>query len=642
MEVWELKHSKKELRMEKKKKRLNALLTIATLNNNDGRGRLPNSDQEQTPDVQDCSAAKKSKKESAESVSNVDGMDFQNGHENLKDSACNNLSNGDSETQNQDYKKLKAEEKKLISGRKKPNLLLKTPGNQASLSTYVADRVPILFTDVQHLLLNSTIGHKSPYLPLRWCHLEKSNKISHTVVTVVEGVSLYDFCAWESHFEFAKYLPHQLEVVTPSLYSGSTIDELAVIPLTDLEKESLVKEYGSMDAAMETRKDLMSMMRAVFPVKAGLRPNLSSDEIKDNFSRTQLVLSTWQLVEENYPLPLKGKLKTSYSDYKMTKDEYEPVSASSPLFAIDCEMCRTRSGLELTRITVVNEEYQVIYETYVLPYNKITDYLTAYSGITEKKLSNVATRLEDVQKTLIELLPPNAILVGQSLNFDLHALKMMHPYIIDTSIIFNMTGDRTRKTKLKHLAKQFLKKNIQVGANGHCSLEDAVTSLKLVKLKLAKHLAFGDAILKSKQNVEEYDHLKTKHSEYASSIFNQVIPKNKSCLIVGSEKVLESYSKYLKGFHNDDSDSKVKVICENENAAIIDNISNFAKDFNLTLAHLNFESQQLTNVDTFTTLGNWIDKIWENIEDKCLTVVILAGNETCNGAIFIGIKKNKR
>lgn len=76
------------------------------------------------------------------------------------------------------------------------------------------------------------------------------------------------------------------------------------------------------------------------------------------------------------------------------------------------------------------------------PENKITDYLTRYSGITKELLENVTTTLSEVQQALRKILPPDAILVGQSLNFDLHTLKMMHPYVIDTSVIFNITGDR--------------------------------------------------------------------------------------------------------------------------------------------------------------------------------------------------------
>ena len=66
----------------------------------------------------------------------------------------------------------------------------------------------------------------------------------------------------------------------------------------------------------------------------------------------------------------------------------------------------------------------MVYESLVKPYNPITNYLTRFSGITEKMLQDVEKRLEDVQNDLIQLLPPDAILVGHSLNTDLHAIKV--------------------------------------------------------------------------------------------------------------------------------------------------------------------------------------------------------------------------
>jgi RNA exonuclease 1 len=48
------------------------------------------------------------------------------------------------------------------------------------------------------------------------------------------------------------------------------------------------------------------------------------------------------------------------------------------------------------------------------------------SGITEKDLSGVTTTLENVHEEIQKIITPRTILVGQSLESDLKALRVSH------------------------------------------------------------------------------------------------------------------------------------------------------------------------------------------------------------------------
>jgi RNA exonuclease len=120
-----------------------------------------------------------------------------------------------------------------------------------------------------------------------------------------------------------------------------------------------------------------------------------------------------------------------------------------------------------------------------------------YSGITEKMLAPVTTSLRDIQKKLLEILTPRTILIGHSLNSDLTALKITHPFIIDTAVIYPHPRGPPLKSSLKWLAQRYLNREIQKGHGttgpgaGHDSIEDARTCLDLVKQKCEKGKEWG-------------------------------------------------------------------------------------------------------------------------------------------------------
>ena len=99
----------------------------------------------------------------------------------------------------------------------------------------------------------------------------------------------------------------------------------------------------------------------------------------DICQKTDLLLNYKQMCEEGVPLPpANGRYVPGFV---FTKESYQPVTNDSPLYAIDCEMCLTIAHEnELTSVSVLDEDLNVVLHSLVLPRNRIINYLTQYSG----------------------------------------------------------------------------------------------------------------------------------------------------------------------------------------------------------------------------------------------------------------------
>ncbi|KAL3876811.1 hypothetical protein ACJMK2_034605 [Sinanodonta woodiana] len=354
---------------------------------------------------------------------------------------------------------------------------------------------PLYMLDVQHLILYAMMLEHAAFKP-RWCRLLRASKVTKVVVIVLEGVSAQDFQSYPDSMPTLKSaFDISVNLIPPVQYGSTVQEDLLKVPLSisQMKKKGLLDQYHG-GLIVDKVESLSYSVEDLGPYSKGNEGCFGDLPETDVFPRTSLLLNTAQMVHEGYPMPVMDHLG-KYDGFVFSTDYYAPVSIRSPLLAVDCEMCLTVIGKhEVTRVSIANEYLETVYDTLVKPYNPIKDYLTRYSGITKDLLDPVTTRLEEVQRDLKKILTPDTILCGQSLNGDLVALKIFHPYVIDTSVIYNLSGHRRIKTGLKKLTAHFLGKSIQDSQSGHSSVEDAKATMELVLLKLSKGIHFGDYV----------------------------------------------------------------------------------------------------------------------------------------------------
>lgn len=151
--------------------------------------------------------------------------------------------------------------------------------------------------------------------------------------------------------------------------------------------------------------------------------------------------------------------------------------------AVDCEMVGVgESGNEsaLARVSIVDFHGRQVYDSFVRPKERVTDWRTHVSGVSPRNMATART-FEEVQAATAELLK-GRILVGHDVRHDLQALLLEHPskMIRDTARFsgFRKYGHGP-KPALRVLAKEILDVEIQSGQ--HSSIEDARVAMLLFR-----------------------------------------------------------------------------------------------------------------------------------------------------------------
>ncbi|XP_060089108.1 LOW QUALITY PROTEIN: RNA exonuclease 1 homolog [Heteronotia binoei] len=176
--------------------------------------------------------------------------------------------------------------------------------------------------------------------------------------------------------------------------------------------------------------------------------------------------------------------KENLTGFVKTFEKLPNAEGYPGIYALDCEMCFTKQGLEPPGVTVINSELKVVYDTFVKPDRKVVDYNTRFSGVTEADLENTTITLRDVQAVLLNMFSADTILIGHSLESDLFALKLLHSTVVDTAVVFPHRLGLPYKRALRTLMADHLKRIIQDSVEGHDSSEDAGACMELMIWKI--------------------------------------------------------------------------------------------------------------------------------------------------------------
>ncbi|XP_029432168.1 RNA exonuclease 5 isoform X2 [Rhinatrema bivittatum] len=336
------------------------------------------------------------------------------------------------------------------------------------------DNGEIGYEQVHELLRYAALGRRRGTARPSWCQLHHRRHLAGVVVIVLQDVSRLHFSRFFPQLRrLRKTFRHRFGLPHPPRDFISALLGLQLDPTLESGRDACAKPPSPCERGSP-------VPNACPPRTLNPGADLQNSPVIREYGYEKHGLARYLLSEERMRKEQYPVLGSPASESFVHTGCAGEVTDNSPLFGLDCEMCLTKQGNELTRVSLVDARGHCVLDELVKPQNPILNYLSRFSGITRKILHPVKTRLKDVQARLKSLLPSDAVLVGHSMNNDLRALQMIHPNIIDTSLLF--IGENGRKFKLKFLTEAVLGKEIQREDRlGHDPTEDARAALELAQ-----------------------------------------------------------------------------------------------------------------------------------------------------------------
>ncbi|KAG0728260.1 putative exonuclease C637.09 [Chionoecetes opilio] len=256
---------------------------------------------------------------------------------------------------------------------------------------------------------------------------------------------------------------------------------------------------------------------------------------------------------------------------------------------------------------------------------------------------------------------------------------MMHPYIIDSSLAYNLTGRRNFRSSLKLLCEIFLDERIQIaGVGGHDPTEDAISTLKLIQLKLKKDEEYGNVIQGweppaatvqgwqqiqmrrpelEKDSTEDTKKKQSEQNNNASTekaigpfirkdiyVFQKMESRN--IAIITTAACLKNYLGVLASLYNTPS---VEVLAGNKQVS--QRAGDFVASSNLTHIHMQMGKKlsqcpdEATRQKQLRKLDKRLQRIHKAAAPKSVHIYVFSGSslevpfkERSNGFVLVGIK----